>query len=71
MLPAGVKALDILKYQGLTITIVSCVKVRYFEKCRARGMFGEHAYEEEENSETLASCLVSKRFFSSYLIAKA
>ena len=34
-------------------------------------MFGEHAYEEEENNETLASCVVSKRFFSSYLIAKA
>ena len=54
MLPAGVKALDILKYQGLTITIVSCVKVRHFEKwSRGRGMFGEH--EDEENSETLAS----------------
>ena len=34
-------------------------------------MFGEHAYEEEENNETLASYVVSKRFFSSYLIAKA
>ena len=32
-------------------------------------MFPEH--EEEENSETLASWEVSKRFFSSYLIAEA
>ena len=50
-----VKTLDIHISVALLIeTIVSCVKVRHFEKwSRVRGMFGEH--EDEENSETLAS----------------